>query len=198
MLVGENNAGKSNVIDALRTVLEPEAGPRARHWLTQDDFAHDGHGNRLSDELKLEVRLGGLSTVEQARMVTCLSPKDGPGTAKIRVKAKVGPGGRISTQWFGGDAEQPDIEQHARDAVRFVCLHPLRDAAADLRPGRDNRLVPLLKALAPEDHADHQKIIDAAQMASTALESIDVIADARKHVSDRLSRARHSWPKSKT
>src|SRR4051794_18785240 len=27
VLVGENNSGKSNLIDALRTVLEPEAGP---------------------------------------------------------------------------------------------------------------------------------------------------------------------------
>ncbi|HEY2142270.1 MAG TPA: AAA family ATPase [Solirubrobacteraceae bacterium] len=39
VIVGENNAGKSNVIDALRTVLEPEAGPRARCWLREDDFA---------------------------------------------------------------------------------------------------------------------------------------------------------------
>jgi predicted ATPase len=30
VLVGENNAGKSNIIDGLRTVLEPEGGPHAR------------------------------------------------------------------------------------------------------------------------------------------------------------------------
>ena len=187
LLVGENNAGKSNVIDALRTVLEPEAGPRARRWLREEDFAHDGHGNRVADELELEVRLGGLTKAEQARMVTCLSPKDGPGTAKLRLKATIGPGGRIQTEWFGGDSEQPDVERHARDAVRFVYLHPLRDAAADLRPGRDNRLVPLIKALAPEGHADHQKIIDAAELANQALDSIGAIVDARKHVADRLN-----------
>jgi putative ATP-dependent endonuclease of OLD family len=186
VLVGENNAGKSNVIDALRAVLEPEAGPRARQWLREEDFTHDGHGNRVGEELELEVRLGGLTKPEQARMVTCLSPKDGPGTAKLRIKAMIGPGGRIQTQWFGGDSEQPDVERHARDAVRFVYLHPLRDAAGDLRPGRDNRLVPLIKALAPEEHADHQKIIDAAELANQALDSIGAIVSARKHVADRL------------
>jgi AAA domain len=38
VIVGENNAGKSNVIDALRTALEPEAGPRHRCWLRAEDF----------------------------------------------------------------------------------------------------------------------------------------------------------------
>lgn len=186
VVVGENNAGKSNLIDALRAVLEPEAGPRARHWLRVEDFAHDGHGNRIADELELEVRLGGLTKREQARMVTCLSPKHGPGTAKLRLKAIIGPGGRIQTHWFGGDSEQPDVERHARDAVRFTYLHPLRDAAADLRPGRDNRLVPLIGALAPEGHPDHQKIVDAAMLANQALDAIDSIVDARAHVADRL------------
>jgi putative ATP-dependent endonuclease of OLD family len=187
VVVGENNAGKSNLIDGLRTVLEPEAGPRARHWLRVEDFAHDGRGDRIVDALELEVRLGGLTKSEQARMVTCLSPKDGVGTAKLRLKAAIGADGRIQTQWFGGDSEQPGVERHARDAVRFVYLHPLRDAAADLRPGRDNRLVPLIKALAPDGHPDHQSIVDAAELANQALDAIDAIVDARKHVSDRLS-----------
>lgn len=33
VLVGENNTGKSNVVDGLRTVLEAEGGPRAACWL---------------------------------------------------------------------------------------------------------------------------------------------------------------------
>jgi putative ATP-dependent endonuclease of the OLD family len=187
VLVGENNAGKSNVIDGLRTVLEPEAGPHARRWLRLEDFAHDGHGNPLGNELELEVRLSGLDAAEQARMVTCLSPNDGAGVAKLRLKATIGPTGRIQTQWFGGDSEQADVERHARDAVRFVYLHPLRDAAADLRPGRDNKLIPLVAALAPDGHPDHQAIIDAAGLANAALDAITTIVEARKHVATRLA-----------
>jgi putative ATP-dependent endonuclease of OLD family len=186
VLVGENNAGKSNVIDALRTVLEPEAGPHGRCWLRADDFAHDGHGNRLSDELELEVRLGGLLKDEQARLVTCLAPTAGAGVAKIRLKAKVGVDGRIQTQWFGGDAYVPDVERHARTAVRFVYLPPLRDAASDLRPGRDNKLVGLVATLAPDGHADRQKIIEAAQLANNALDQIGAVTQARSHVAGRL------------
>jgi putative ATP-dependent endonuclease of OLD family len=186
VLVGENNAGKSNVIDGLRTVLEPEAGPRGRCWLREDDFAHDGRDNRIANELELEVRLSGLTAGEQARMVTCLAPNEGAGVAKIRLKATIGATGRIQTQWFGGDAQQADVERHARDAVRFVYLHPLRDAAADLRPGRDNRLVSLIAALAPVGHPDRQAIVDAAALANTALDTIQTITDARLHVAGRL------------
>ena len=50
VVIGENNAGKSNVIDALRLLFEPEAGPRARRWITEQDFRHDGTGLRTTDE----------------------------------------------------------------------------------------------------------------------------------------------------
>jgi putative ATP-dependent endonuclease of the OLD family len=187
VLVGENNAGKSNIIDGLRTVLAAEAGPGARRWVQIEDFSHDGRGNRLADELELELILRGLDAAEQARMVTCLAPDLGTGVARIRLKAILGATGRVQTQWFGGNSQQPDIEHHARDAVRFVYLHPLRDAAADLRPGRDNKLIPLIGARAPENHPDREAIIGAAILANDALDKIETIKDARKHVADRLN-----------
>src|SRR3954454_6870589 len=90
VLVGENNAGKSNVIDALRTVLEPEAGPRSRNWLRESDFAHDGLGNRVANELELEVQLSDLDLAEQSRMVTCRAGAQAAGdTARIRLRATI-------------------------------------------------------------------------------------------------------------
>lgn len=186
ILVGENNAGKSNVIDALRTVMEPDAGPHARHWLREDDFAHDGTGVRVANTMEMELFLGDLSDDEAARMVTCLTPQAGPGTAKVRLRATLGRDGRVATQWFGGDSQHADVERFAREAVRFAYLHPLRDAAADLRPGRDNRLIALLSALAPEGHADRDAIVAAAQSANEALDTIPAVERARQQIAARL------------
>jgi putative ATP-dependent endonuclease of the OLD family len=184
VLVGENNAGKSNVIDGLRTVLEPEAGPRHRNWLRPEDFTHDGRGgDPLTGELELAVELDGLTDKEKARMVTCLAPKAGPRAAKIRLKARIASDGRVITQWYGGDSDHADLERQAREAVRFVYLHPLRDAAADLRPGRDNKLIGLISALAPSGHPDRDAIVAAAEAANKALDSIDAIVKARSHIS---------------
>lgn len=187
VLVGENNAGKSNIIDALRAVLESEAGPRGRAWLSIDDFAHDGKGNRLTDQLELEVQLGDLSKAERAHMVTCLAPSLGPDCARIRLRAKLAADGRVmAPQFIGGDSETADVERHAREAVRFTYLHPLRDAAADLRPGRDNRLIGLLDALAPEGSEDRDKIIQAMDDANTELQGVGAVKTAKGQVAKRL------------
>lgn len=187
VLVGENNAGKSNVVDALRTVLEPEAGPRARNWLRESDFRQDDSGQRVVDELELEVELSGLSLAEQSRMVTCrVGAVATPDMARIRLRATIGPDERIRTQWIGGDSEAGEPESHAREAVRFVYLPPLRDAANDLRPGRDNKLVSLISALAPPGDADRDLIVAVANEANQALGRIEAIQNAAGHVAARL------------
>jgi putative ATP-dependent endonuclease of OLD family len=187
IVVGENNAGKSNLIDALRIVLEPEAGPGSRVRVWPEDFAHDGRGTVLSDTLELEVQLSELSEAEQARMVTCLAPSLGPGCARLRLHARLNPDQRVLAQWFGGDSSHPDVERHARAGVRFAYLQPLRDAVADLRPGRDNRLIALLAALAPVGHPDRERILEEATKANDAFGAIPTVEDAKSKVASRLA-----------
>lgn len=186
LLVGENNTGKSNVIDACRVLFVPEAGPQARRWITVDDFAHDGSGNRVTDEFELEAELADLSESEQARIVTCLAPSLGPGCARLRMRARLRPDQRVDTEWIGGDSDHPDIERWAREAITFTYLHPLRDAASDLRPGRDNRLVELLGSLAPDGHADRALIEQIADQANADLDKVDAICKAKNRVQTRL------------
>jgi putative ATP-dependent endonuclease of OLD family len=186
VVVGENNAGKSNLIDALRTVLEPDNPARGRAWLRPEDFSHDGTGTPLTDELELGVRLEGLDGQEQSRMLTCLAPEEGAGVAKLRMKARLGADHRVRVEWFGGNSEHADVERHAREAIRFVYLHPLRDAAADLRPGRDNKLVPLLAALTPENHEDREKVVKLVKDSNQQLDQVGTIVKARGYVDKRL------------
>jgi putative ATP-dependent endonuclease of OLD family len=186
VVVGENNAGKSNVIDALRTIIEPDNPARGRAWLRDDDFAHAGDGARLGDELELGIRLEDLDGEAQSRMLTCLAPDEGEGVAKLRMKAKIGVDGRVRVEWFGGNSEHADVERHAREAIRFVYLPPLRDAAADLRPGRDNKLIPLLAALTPEDHEDRVRVEKLIEDSNKALDKVGSVVKARSQVDKRL------------
>ncbi len=186
VLVGENNAGKSNLIDACRVLFEPEAGPRARRWITAEDFAHDGTGTRTTDEFELEAEVVDLSEAEQARMVTCLAPSLGTGCARLRMRARLRPDGRVDIEWLGGDSDHPDLERWAREAITFTYLHPLRDAASDLRPGRDNRLVGLIGALAPAGHADRDAIEEIAEHANAALGQVPAVQQAKARVQGRL------------
>ncbi|MCW2987913.1 MAG: hypothetical protein JWM24_851 [Solirubrobacterales bacterium] len=187
ILIGENNAGKSNCIDALRILFWPEAGPRGRRWITEDDFAHDGRGTRTAEEFELEAELAELSDEEMARMVTCLAPSLGQRRARLRLRARLSDAGRVEIEWFGGDSQHPDVERWAREAVTFTYLHPLRDATADLQPGRDNRLVHLISALAPDGHADRTEIERVVTVANAALDAVPALSGARKEIQTRLS-----------
>jgi putative ATP-dependent endonuclease of the OLD family len=187
-VIGENNTGKSNLIDALRILTEPEAGPAARRWLNKQDFAHDGAGNRTTDTLELEAEFDALTEDEETRMVTCLAPSLGPHTARLRLRAHLRSDERVDVDWFGGDSDHPDVERWAREAVTHTYLHPLRDAAADLRPGRDNRLVALLKVLAPEGHDDRSRIEKIAQDANAALGEVPALVHAKLGIGDRLQK----------
>jgi predicted ATP-dependent endonuclease of OLD family len=64
VLVGENNIGKTNVIDALRLVLTAQSGPRDQLWPRAEDLAHDPAGSPVTDAFTIGVTFRGL-TVEQ-------------------------------------------------------------------------------------------------------------------------------------
>lgn len=187
VVAGENNVGKSNFVDACRLLFEPETGPAARLWIMETDFAHDGHGNRVADSFELDAEFAELDDTDRARMVTCLAPSRGPDRARLRLRASLTTSGKVRTEWFGGDSEHPDVEAWAREAVTFTYLHPLRDAASDLRPGRSNRLAGLIGALAPNDHADRAAIEKIMVTANLDLLKVDSIATARTRVQDRLT-----------
>src|SRR6266404_4513946 len=103
LVVGENNTGKSNLIDALRLLTYPYGGARFSRWIMSDDFAHDGRGNPLTDTFEIEALYLGLTTEQQGRFVTCLAPSIGSDAARIRLVAQQVDGTRVNPTWYGGD-----------------------------------------------------------------------------------------------
>ena len=67
LLVGENNSGKSNVIEALRLATAPLSLRRTRYF-EADDLSHGREGGTI--EIGLE--LAGLTTIQQAQYLTAL------------------------------------------------------------------------------------------------------------------------------
>lgn len=186
VIVAANNAGKTNLIDALRTILWPADGGRARRWITLEDFSHDAAGARSGDRFEIEVVFAGLTDDEEAVMATCLSPSLGDGYAKLRLVARVGVRGRVDTEIFGGDAETPAVDRMAREAVEFVYLPALRDAARELRPGATNRVAALLRARVPENHADRAAMETIVSDANRLLDAVPGMVAAEDAIDEHL------------
>jgi putative ATP-dependent endonuclease of OLD family len=188
LIAGENNTGKSNVIDALRLLTQSYAGARFNRWITTDDFAHDGKGNRLTDTFELEVLYVGLTDEEKGRFVTCLAPSVGSDAARLRLVAQLRENGRVNPVWYGGDGEQPGVEPWAREAVLHTYLPPLRDAEGDLKPGRANKLVNLLSSLAPEGSLGRTEIEAVAKTSNDNLAGTAAVIKAKGEIQGRLDK----------
>lgn len=149
ILVGENDAGKTAVVDAIRHVL----------WTTSYDFIRlfetDFHirDATRTQTLFIEATLADLSPAQEAAVLEWLTHEaDGSRSLIIHLQARWIPPqenrrGRVDAITRSGrDGTGPEIGTAVRELIRATYLRPLRDAEAELRPGRQSRLSQILGA----------------------------------------------------
>ena len=144
-LVGENDAGKSAIIDAIKLVLQPQSGEFVR--VTESDFYTTG--KNVASELRIECTFTDFDTNEAKNFVEYLSIDtlpDGKAVYILKLRLRVRrENGRIIPELRAGDGEDGLIlEGKARELLRCVYLKPLRDAAKEMRSGRNSRISQIL------------------------------------------------------
>jgi len=149
ILAGENDSGKSAVIDAIRYVLWTTSLDYNR--LSEDDFNVCGEDRATT--LTITCAFAGLSKEDAARFLEWLSVVKGEARLYVTLQATrlpesvTGRGGnrRIPvTVRSGKNADGPPIEGEIREFLRVTYLRPLRDAEAELAAGRGSRLSQIL------------------------------------------------------
>jgi putative ATP-dependent endonuclease of the OLD family len=149
ILVGENDAGKTGIVDAVRQVLFTTSYENIR--LFEQDF-HIRDTQRAAT-LWIEATLRELSKEQQASVLEWLTLEDDDTCSLVvHVQAKFFPAqaakrARVDMQVRAGkDGAGPEIGYAVRELIRATYLRPLRDAEAELRPGRQSRLSQILAA----------------------------------------------------
>jgi putative ATP-dependent endonuclease of OLD family len=138
VLVGENKAGKSNFIHALRLVLDPTL-PDSMRILRREDF-WDGLDDpmEIEEEIKIEIYFEGFEDNE--KLLALLSDYlVEEGVAKITYLFKPVPilsnpsESSYHFKIFGGDSEDENrFGSHQRAFMPLEVLPALRDAEGDL------------------------------------------------------------------
>ncbi|MGW3341214.1 ATP-dependent nuclease [Streptomyces sp. NPDC001009] len=148
VVVGENNAGKSNFIDALRLLTDPLDGRRTRWW-DPDDV----HPWAEGASAHLSAVYAGLEDVEAATHLQALVPQgDEPGLGDgLRARysvafARPAEGERAQRPVWSAGRMLDDPEPEARSTVRHVYLPPMRNAQQELASSSGNRLRLILAA----------------------------------------------------
>jgi len=176
-LVGENDSGKTAVIDALRFLL----GTTDQEWLrfSDDDFHKASEGSSESSEIKIFGTFKKLTPGDKSGFVEYLtyglSHEDEPILHLTLTAKRMGTrAGRpyISTDLRSGkNGGGPNLDNNCRLLLSATYLRPLRDAERELSSGRSSRLSMVLNSL---DGAEKGKLFDAINVDPSSLSSDDI------------------------
>jgi putative ATP-dependent endonuclease of OLD family len=145
ILVGENNGGKSNAIDALRLVTTPLSGRREIYCESTDIR----FGN-AEPKFELDATFAGLSAPQQGRLISAVTDYTlekavfGLSYDESKKRHPARP-----TAWAGHLKSPP--EAGCQETIRHVYLPPLRDAKRALASGNPTRIYALLRHFLGED-----------------------------------------------
>jgi putative ATP-dependent endonuclease of OLD family len=147
-IVGENDAGKTSIIDALRLVL----GTRGQEYfrVTETDYHLPKGSADARKEIRISLRFDDLTKSDRAAFLEHLTYVDGSPRLHLTWKATNGSRGSLRKYTVvetrsGADANGPTLEPEARALLCATYLRPLRDAEQALSAGRGSRLSQILQ-----------------------------------------------------
>lgn len=197
VIVGENKIGKSNLVYALRLLLDPTLPDSAR-LLHAEDF-WDGIERPLSvdDEIRISLELADFEDNPKmlavlAEHLVAVEPMVARLTYVLRaLRTLEGPpvtDSDFEFVVFGGESEENTVSYELRRRLPMDVFPALRDAESDLANWRRSPLRPLLEKAATD--VDEPALVEIAQRVSQVSDEIAAvpsIAALDKAVTDRLN-----------
>lgn len=159
VLIGENDSGKTAIIDALKYVLKTNAYEAVR--IQHDDFYND------KEHLRIEIFIDGMSPNEASCFTNIAIPPQGDinglASMKLVLDATRKDGHILPYEVRGGnDADGHSLEPQMKENLRVTYLKPLRDAENELTAKKNSRLSQILQShellKQPQDGGEHELI----------------------------------------
>ncbi|MER5227868.1 ATP-dependent nuclease [Streptomyces flaveus] len=202
VIVGENGVGKSNLLHALRLVLDPDLSNRWRRL--QADDVHDGApALHTGVEVRIEVELSDFDDDEEAiaTLDGAIITEDGqPRVARLTYlfQPKTPMGAVFGAQpsqpltaddysWSIYGADDPGVDmRHAKDYIPLSVLPALRDAEGDFARADRSPLVRLLGER-PPSVGIVESTLQALKQARNQLAQDPAMRQAVDELADRLA-----------
>lgn len=170
-LIGENDSGKTAVIDALKLVLLTESNEFIRP--SDEDFYSDEQG--AVSEFKIDCTLSDFTPNEAKNFIEYLNfEKDGEWLRyylQLHYRAWR-EGHRIYQELRVGDVDDGiTIDGKARDLLRAVYLKPLRDAEREMSSGRSSRISQILLNHPAIKNSEEHKLLQIFRNANISIEN---------------------------
>lgn len=143
VLIGENDSGKTAIVDAIRYVLRTQSGEFIQ--FEDKDFYQDSDGNR-KDEFKIECVFDGLNEQDAGLFWEWLSWNDDKTKYLLKVWLYVKRKDNVIMPTFSAeiDGQADRMDSEAREVLKVVYFKPLSDALTDMTHGYKSRLAQIL------------------------------------------------------
>ena len=182
VLVGENNSGKTTIIDALRLILFSSRDHDSLR-LTEDDFRAG------TEQVPIEItcRFSGLEDEDEVHFQECLVDiGDGKFEMQVNARAEYNQTtNRCNVKMWGGETEGGSLASNHYDRLATIYLQPLRDPKRGLRPGQHSQVSRLIDCLTNEEERASFETI--ARDANENIRILKPVEDARADINAQMT-----------
>lgn len=182
VIIGENNTGKTEIIDALRLMLLSSREFDVLR-LNEDDFRS---GTDYAP-IELSCTFAGLKDEDEVHFQECLVDI-GDGKFEMRLNARIEFNKmtrRANVKMWGGETEGGSLPTNIYDRIASIYLQPLRDPESGLRPGRHSQVSRLIDCLTEE--VQHVEFENIAKDANSKIRALKPVADARNNINTQMT-----------
>lgn len=198
VIVGENRSGKSNLLHAMRLVLDNTLSADQRRLRPEDFWDGIKSEDPTSSGQKIEVSLEVTEFDTEASVVAALGDAlvtGDPLTARLTYRWEPDPliddDLVYRARLYGGaDNDRPILSADVRERLITVFMHALRDVESDVRSWHRSPLRALLEGASRDaSSADLETVGSAMEAANTALNELGPLVALSKSISERTQAA---------
>jgi putative ATP-dependent endonuclease of OLD family len=178
-LVGENNGGKSNIVDALRLLFQPANG-RRELYCEESDIRRGSS----EESFVLKATFDSLNPTEKGLLITAIPD---PAKDQAVFGLTFDPLRRRDRPQYWAGKFEAEPETGSSDLIRHVYLPPLRDARRALASGNPTRIATLIRHfLDDSDQAQFKEKLKRFTEELRRNEQSQVLGDINKAVTTLL------------
>lgn len=185
-IIGENNSGKSAVMDAIR-IAYSTVTYKKDIFFTRADFHMKEDGN-AADFAVFDVYLEEVPT----RLIEIWNPESDSGQGgefHIRFERMISPNGmeKVKVIHWGIGTEGNPLSTDTFDAMDVMFLGALRDSESEMKPAKNSKLAQLLRSLVPDEDT-RAELVGILNSANDSLLKKEELKKTRKTINDNLAR----------
>ena len=185
-IIGENNSGKSSIIDALRIVFSTVTYKKDI-FFSKADF-HVSEDGTVANYAQFDVYLEDVPL----RMIEIWNPQSDSGMGgdfHIRFEKYISPSGaeKVRSVYWGFGTEGNPLSSDTFEAIDMVFLGALRDSENEMRPSRNSKLAQLLKNLVSGEDV-REELVQILIDANNSLLRKEQLKKTRNTINQNLAR----------